>query len=235
MCNRYRPARGEELEWLEAMGFPDTPVGGNIGPIGLKDIGPRQGGVFVRVGPSGGLEEVAGTWGLIADSWRSPEPPKIRGRPQMTNNARVESIAELRTFAAPWARGQRCIIPAAWWVEPNWETGRNVWWRMRLRGPYAAGMAGIWNTWVSKETGEVVESYAMVTMNADGHSILGRMHRPDPDRPPDKQDKRAVVALRPSAYLAWLYGDEAAARAALQLPEAEEIEAAPEHATPQLF
>jgi len=30
----------------------------------------------------------------------------------------------------------------------------------------------------------------------DGHPLMGRMHRPDPKRPPNMQDKRSVVPKR---------------------------------------
>ena len=35
----------------------------------------------------------------------------------------------------------------------------------------------------------------MLTVNADDHPIMSRMHKPDPKLPPDQQDKRSVVAI----------------------------------------
>lgn len=239
MCNRYRPARGEELAWQMEMDFPSMPTGGHVGdpirgPVFGKDIGPFGQGAFVRVRrETGALEEVVGQWGLIGWFAKTPQPPKVPGRaPILTNNARFETIATLATYKDPWARGQRCIIPAAWWNEPNWETGRNQWWRLRRSGPHATGLAGIWNTWRDKESGEVVESYSMVTLNADGHSLLSRMHRPDPKRPPHMQDKRAVVPLAPEAFDTWLRAPVDEAVTALVLPPEEAFEAAPEGTTP---
>lgn len=34
----------------------------------------------------------------------------------------------------------------------------------------------------------------MLTINADSHPMMSRMHRPDPKLPPDQQDKRSDVA-----------------------------------------
>lgn len=55
-----------------------------------------------------------------------------------------------------------CIIR-----RPNRESGRNQWWRFRRADGSAWGLAGLWGTWTDKATGEIVESYTMLTMNAD--------------------------------------------------------------------
>jgi hypothetical protein len=59
----------------------------------------------------------------------------------------------------------------------------------------------------------------MVTLNADHHPLLRRMHRPDTARPIEMQDKRAVVPLAPSSFDAWLTGTIEQATAALVLPD----------------
>lgn len=118
------------------------------------------------------------------------------------------------------------------YVEPFWETGKNQWWRFHQAQCQPWGMAGIWNTWLDKETGEVVESYSMVTVNADLHPLLSRMHRPDPERPPHQQDKRAVVPLDPEAYETWLKGSIEEASAVLVLPPVERFDASVEGVRP---
>ena len=80
--------------------------------------------------------------------------------------------------------------------EPNWETGKNVWWRFRRADGAPWGLAGLWNTWTDKATGEIVESYTMLTLNADAHPLMSRMHKPDPKLGPDQQDKRSRGAHR---------------------------------------
>lgn len=32
----------------------------------------------------------------------------------------------------------------------------------------------------------------MLTLNADNHPLMNRMHKPDPKLPPDQQDKRSL-------------------------------------------
>ena len=43
----------------------------------------------------------------------------------------LQSVASKPTFLGPLARGQRCLIPADSFLEPNSESGRNEWWRFR--------------------------------------------------------------------------------------------------------
>jgi putative SOS response-associated peptidase YedK len=90
--------------------------------------------------------------------------------------------------------------------EPNWETGRNVWWRFIRKDGAPWGLAGLWNTWVDRATGEVHESYTMLTVNADEHPLMSRMHKPDPKYGPQEQDKRSVVAIESADVEQWLYG-----------------------------
>lgn len=80
--------------------------------------------------------------------------------------------------------------------EPIWGSGKNDWSRFHRAGVAPWDLAGLWNTWTRKTTGEVVESYTM-TLNADLHSVMYRMHKPDPELGPDQQDKRSVVPIEP--------------------------------------
>lgn len=34
-------------------------------------------------------------------------------------------------------------------------------------------LAGLWNAWINKGTGEVFESYTMLTLNPDAHAQAG--------------------------------------------------------------
>jgi putative SOS response-associated peptidase YedK len=162
-------------------------------------------------------ELVAGQWGLI------PWFAKAAKLPYSTNNARSEELAAKATYKQPWAQGQRCIIPARSFDEPCWETGKNVWWRFQRADGQPWGLAGLWNTWIDKASDELHESYTMLTMNADHHPLMRRMHKPDPKLPADQQDKRSVVPLPPQAWDDWLAGTVQQAQALFKLPEAEEF------------
>jgi len=78
-------------------------------------------------------------------------------------------------------------------------------------------LAGIWSEWTDPSTGEIVPSYSMITINCDGHPLLGRLHKPDPKVPPDQQDKRSVVPVEFEDVDLWLHGTQAEARTLLRL------------------
>lgn len=215
MCNRYVPPEAAEIERFWHIGRHNQ-------PRWADEIFPRAPGPFVRLAgdtPEGQL--AVGQWGLIP--WFA-KTPKLT---YSTNNARFEEIAGKASFEQSWLQGKRCIIPAWSFDEPCWETGRNVWWRFRRADGTPWGLAGLWNDWTDKETGEVISSYTMLTINADHHPLMSRMHRPDPKLPPDKQDKRSVVAIESADVDTWLRGPLGEATELVRVPSADLFEAGP--------
>nr|WP_310936166.1 SOS response-associated peptidase family protein [Variovorax sp. UMC13] len=87
------------------------------------------------------------------------------------------------------------------------------------------GLAGLWSTWTDKATGEVHESYTMLTVNAD--PLMSRMHKPDPKLAPDKRDKRSVIPLDPMHFDQWLEVTVAQARVLMRLAPTEVLDAGP--------
>jgi putative SOS response-associated peptidase YedK len=212
MCNLYHMAPRDHVERHFRTLVPD----------GYREVavGPYNTGLLLRAAASG-LQPLMAQWGMIAPGSRARRP---ESRAILTNNARAETIGSRPTYRDAWRRGQRCLIPCAWYQEPNWETGKNIWWRMtRADGaPWALG--GIWSEWTDPASGEIVPSYSMITINCDGHPLLGRLHKPDPKLPDDAQDKRSVVPLEAADWEAWLRGDEATARALMQVPPVERFD-----------
>ncbi|MBS0393516.1 MAG: SOS response-associated peptidase family protein [Proteobacteria bacterium] len=189
-----------------------------------SEMFPRAEGPFIRrvVGDSEPRREcIVGQWGLIPSFAQEPRVP------YSTFNARFEELGQKASYKVPWARGQRCLIPATSFDEPCWETGRNVWWRFARRDGAPWGLAGLWNAWVDRATGEVHESYTMLTVNADAHPLMRRLHKPDPKYGPDEQDKRSVVAIAAADVDRWLHGSREEAAALVVPPALELIEAAP--------
>lgn len=215
MCTRYISPEEAEIERIWHIGRRNQPRWWD------RSMYPRATGPFIRLDAEGRLDLVVGQWGLIP--WFAKSPKLTYS----TVNARFEGIEGKASYKQPWARGQRCIIPALSFDEPCWETGKNVWWSFRRADGAPWGLAGLWNTWVDKETGEVVESYTMLTQNADAHPIMRRMHKPDPKLPADQQDKRSVVAIEQSDVGQWLQGSLADAAALIRLTPAEAMEATP--------
>ena len=214
MCTRYvSPSQADiERAWH---------IGRHNQPRWAENLYPRAQGPFLRLDPSGTLQLVVGTWGLIP-SWSKTPVLKYS-----TVNCRSEEAAGKPAFRDAWRKTQRCIIPATSFDEPCWETGRNVWWRFRRSDGLPWGLAGLWNTWLDHATGEVIESYTMLTVNADHHPIMSRMHKPDPKLPPERQDKRSVVAIDLADTERWLRGSAEETHCLLQAPLPGLIDAAP--------
>lgn len=213
MCNRYTPPAMAEMEREWAIGSRN--------PVRWWDaeLFPRRQGPFIRRAKDDAgysRELVVGQWGLIP--WFAKEAQYKFP----LNNARSEELAAKASFKHPWAHGQRCIIPAADFEEPYWGPYESPfkkceWWRFRRADGRPWGLAGLWSTWTDKSTGEVHESYTMLTINADAHPLMNRMHKPDTKLAADQQDKRSVIPIEPEDYDQWLAGTQAEAQALLRL------------------
>lgn len=148
---------------------------------------------FVRLAEdgSGNRRVEDGAFGLL------PAFAKELAFGRRTYNARSETVARLPSFRDAWRYGWRCIIPAESIFEPSYETGKAVRWRIYQPGDIPMGIAGIYTKWRDPEDGRELFSFAMLTVNADGHPVMQRFHRPD-------DEKRMVVILDPGEYDEWL-------------------------------
>ena len=209
MCNRYESPEEREIERAFHIGRNQP------GRWWDEVLFPRGQGPFIRQAGDEERELVVGQWALI------PWFAKAAQLKYSMNNARAEELAEKASYREPWAKSQRCIIPARSFDEPCWETGKNQWWTFRPAESELWGLAGLWNTWTNNATGELVESYTMLTLNADEHPLMRRMHKPKPKLPPDKQDKRSVIPLAPATWEQWLTGSVQQAKELLKLPPPE--------------
>jgi putative SOS response-associated peptidase YedK len=107
-------------------------------------------------------------WGLLP-SWQ-PDP-----KAQRPINARVETIAELPTFRESF-RARRCVVPATGyfeWKPTPAKAPREPYWvhptasNLEADEPAVMLFAGVWDRWLSRD-GEVLDSYAIVTIDANG-------------------------------------------------------------------
>lgn len=138
-----------------------------------------------------GRELLLGEFGLL------PFWSKERKIKYSTFNARSETVETASSFKAPWSRSQRCIIPAEHVVEPDWRTGKSIPTAISRADGKPMGLAGLWDKWVDKATGEIVHSFTMLTINADSHGLMRNFHRPG-------DEKRMVVILPDESHEDWL-------------------------------
>lgn len=186
MCSNYEAVtRADRLLAFFGVARPE-------GRQSAPEVFPLGMAPFIRAHEDGGGNRVVedGTFGLL------PFFAKELAYGRRTYNARSETVATLPSFRDAWRRGQRCIVPAEAVYEACWETGRAVRWRIGQRGAVPLGIAGIYAKWRAPDGNELF-SFAMLTVNADGHPVYQRMHRPG-------EEKRMVVILDPADYDDWL-------------------------------
>lgn len=93
------------------------------------------------------------------------------------------------------ARGHRCIIPAEAIYEPDWRSGKAISTRIGRGEGETMRLAGLWSTWKSP-AGAWVQSFTMLTINADEHPLMRNFHKPG--------DEKRMGDLPKAAYDDWL-------------------------------
>ena len=130
-------------------------------------------------------------WGLIP-SWS--KNTKIS---QHTINARIETIKEKPAYRNNY--NKRCLVIAngfyEWkWLDPSGKKKNKYLFSLPNEELYAYG--GIYSEWVDKNTGEIVNTYSIVTTEAN--ELVAEIH----------QKKRMPVILKPEDESNWLQGKE---------------------------
>jgi putative SOS response-associated peptidase YedK len=108
-----------------------------------------------------------------------------------THNARIETIDTKPTWKKPF-ESQRCLVPMTDFIEPIYE-GEHAGFMVGFHNKSGDVMfaAGIWDQWVNKETGEVFDSFAIIT--GDPIPFVAEM----------KHD-RTPIYLAQKAWKSWL-------------------------------
>lgn len=131
---------------------PPIPDSYNVAPSQSVPVVRQQDG-------SRGLELLH--WGLIPHWSKDPEIARH------TFNARVETLTEKPSFRDPF-KSKRCIVTASGFYEWRKEgQGKKPFYIYRAdKSPLA--FAGLWDRWVDKGSGELIESCSIVTREACG-------------------------------------------------------------------
>ena len=202
MCVHITPARPTAVQRMTGLepvqDYPAESFPGYAAPIIRADAGAAS-----------GLRVDLAMFGLIP-SWS-----KDRSIGRRTYNARTETVAEKPSYRTAWRQRQFCLVPVDRFFEPCWETGKAVPWSIHRQDGEPFTVAGIWDRWNDRATGEIVVSFSMLTINAEGHPIMGRFHRPGDER-------RSLVVVPPSRWTDWLSATPDTVRAMLaEMPVAE--------------
>ncbi|MDF7120856.1 SOS response-associated peptidase family protein, partial [Escherichia coli] len=123
-----------------------------------------------------------------------------------------------------WKAGQLCLVPARSIFEPNYEADpiKSTRYRIWLKDQADFAIAGLWRSWDARTDGlRAGFSFTMLTVNAEHHAVLRRMHKPG-------KEKRGVVMLPREHWDDWLTcRDPERARTFLTLYPAERMDTAP--------
>ncbi len=149
------------------------------------NIAPTQDIAAIRNSKDGGREFALLRWGLVP-FWA--KDPSIGNR---MINARAETVAEKPSYRNAY-KHRRCLVLADGFYE--WQRGGDV------KVPYfislASGepfaLAGIWENWTDKETGEALQTTSLIT--TDANDFMAPLHH------------RMPVILEARTATEWLAG-----------------------------
>jgi putative SOS response-associated peptidase YedK len=195
MCTNYVPSTRQEIAAtrlgvleLPHEDWPDEIYPGYAAPILLR-------------GDGGSLRCELARFGLVPRWCKDAGQARDIGR--KTYNARSETAFEKPSYRAPWSARQWALAPMSSFFEPCWEEaahngGHAVRWQISRADHAPFAVAGLWEKWRDPLDGTLLDSFTLLTVNADGHALMGRMHKPG-------EEKRMPVLVAEADYLSWLH------------------------------
>ena len=203
MCVQYLTTAN--IDWVKThfdLNLPSSPV---------HDVFPTYPGTIVL--KSHNTQRMAlgpARFGLIP-SWAKDED---FGR--KTYNARSETVSEKPSYRHAWTKRQYALALADAFYEPCYETGKAVRTKIVQVNHEPMAIASIWDTWTEPETGELIVSFSMLTIDASQHPTMNRCHKPG-------EEKRTVVPLKTELFSDWLNATPESAQELLQLHSIPEL------------
>jgi putative SOS response-associated peptidase YedK len=194
MCGRYvrKSTRREIANWFAAA----DPEGVEWGPS--YNVAPQTFQPVVRLNRDTGQREIVlMRWGLI------PYWSKDSKIGYSTINAKAETVATAPAFREA-VRRRRCLVPADAFYEwqkldPKHKQPFAI--ALASREPY--GLAGLWERWKDVKTHEFLETFTIIT--TDANQVVAPLHN------------RMPVIIERKDYARWLGGDDDPAQPPLDL------------------
>ncbi len=131
-------------------------------------------------------------WGLIP-SWVKDEK-QAKDMWNKTLNARSETIFEKPSFRES-AKNKRCIIPLGGFFEHHHYNKKKYPFFIHPTDDEPLNVAGLWNSWVNKQTGEVFHTCSIVTTSAN--ELMAKIHN-------GAKESRMPAILEAGAEDEWL-------------------------------
>jgi len=208
MCTHYGPPNARTLR--DMPGFDGVQMPEQEWPA---EIFPGYGAPIVILGAQGqgaaALSCAVARFGLVPRWSRNTQDGFRLSR--RTYNARSETVAEKPSYRGPWHERRFALVPMLSYFEPCWETGRALPWRIAQASGQPFSVAGLHERFTDQDTGETLHSFTLLTVNADHHPLMRRMHRPG-------DEKRMLVIVPPEHCARWLSATPDQAAQQLQHP-----------------
>jgi putative SOS response-associated peptidase YedK len=182
MCGRYVTPGQAEIERDWHYGWPGNSPERDIARI-VYNAAPTQRLPVFRIHAERGPELVRLRWGLIP-SWAKDAAIGAR-----MINARGETVAEKPAFRAAFRR-RRCLVPMKGFYEWKKTASGKVPYYIHLKNADIFAAAGLYEYWPGRDGAEPVESYTIITTEAN--DMMAKLH----DRMP--------VILAEKDHAAWL-------------------------------
>ncbi|RGE44876.1 SOS response-associated peptidase [Comamonas testosteroni] len=160
---------------------------------------------------------VPASFGLVPHWVKSASDGRLRALKLV--NAKIDNLTTGTAFRDAWLAGQRCVVPLQAFQVDDLRPGKAVPTRITRVDNQPMGAAGVWARWVG-EGGEVIVSYALITINANAHALMNRYGHPG-------NDKAMPAILNEGAYDAWLNAKVNKAKEFLRPYPAEKLRANP--------
>lgn len=151
----------------------------------------------------------AARFGLIPYWTRESEMERIS---RFTYNARSESVSSKPSYKKPYLQRQWGVVLVKDFFEPCYESGQAQRMRISLHSDEPFGIACLWDEWAPTKNQDgpaqvnlhtpdkekrVVLSFSMLTLNAEQHPVMSRMHAP-------AEEKRTPLVLTLDQFKPWL-------------------------------
>lgn len=199
MCSNFETIKPQNAQWVRETFGCDLPP-----TTWRAEAYPTYPAPFIYLNDSEPKCELA-QFGLVPHWAQDKKKFGLR-----TYNARTETVAEKPSYRNAWRKRQFGLAIMESFYEPNWETGKAIRWKIKRNDPEPVAVASIWERFIDIETGEIIFSFSMLTINADHHPIMKHFHKPE-------DEKRSIVVLQNKDYLTWLNANHEQAHKLLSL------------------